>query len=422
MPSFRRELSILSALLVLIIIGLSTEASAMPNFSRKYNLGCASCHMTIPRLNEFGFKFRAAGFRIPDMIGKSDSTFNLGDYIAVDIVGQAAYAGVTPPGAATTSTTSLSLGEVGLHPLTGSLTSNLSSDVQLTITPGPGLDIENAYGRYNTGKEDAHFSARVGIMHPFEGYGASDEPMGLSRPLFQVNAPSDVSGSTLFTPWGFNQFGAEVGYTINRTALRASVLSGIYTAADGSAHPAQGGQFVKPTGAPSSSTIDLQLFATQILTEEGGGVSGYFYLGQADLATGIAAKDSSMFQNKYLRYAIYGSYPILKGTLLAGFEQGMDNTWNTAMWRKGSDFKSQGWFAEADYTPLDLFGFGVRYDQFRPSTTLADNDLSAIAGFVNYAFGNGLQVVGEYQHLTTKMGAGQQQANNNFGISLIWIQ
>lgn len=412
----------------MLLIGASSAmvrtAAAMPNFARKYGLACSACHTTIPRLNEFGFNFRAAGFRLPELIGKSDSLFDLSHYIAVDIAPQATYTTSTPPGAPSTSSFAMGLGEVGLHPLTGSLTKDLSSDVQLTLAPGSNIEIENAYVRYNSGSDEGFFSTRIGIMHPFEGYGASDEPMGLTRPLFQQNAATQAgqASSTLFTPWGFNQFGVEAGYTVNRTAVRASVLSGIYyNSSDGSANPSSGGGLVKPAGEPSSNSVDLQVFATQILTDEGGGISGYFYLGQADLPTGIAAADSSMFQNKFMRYAIYASYPILSARLLAGFEQGKDNTWNTGSWSNGDNFKSQGWFAEADYLPFDLFGFGVRYDQFDPSTSTPDNQLSAVAAFVNYAFGNGLQIIGEYQTLTTMMGAGQEQHDNTIGLSLIWI-
>ncbi|MEO6938791.1 MAG: hypothetical protein ABI444_01410 [Candidatus Kapaibacterium sp.] len=410
-----------AASIVIVLVCSASTLEAMPNFARKYGLACSSCHTTIPRLNEFGFKFRAAGFRPPDDIGKADSLFNIGDYIAVNVIGQASHSVSTPPGAASTTTTSMGLGEVGFHPITGALTKDLSSDVQITFAPGSGVEIENAYGRYNSGSENSHFSVRIGVMHPFEGYGASDEPMGLSRPLFQESS-ADHAGPTLFTPWGFNQFGAEVGYTYNRSSIRASVLSGIYySAADNAANPASGGAFVKPPGGPSSNSVDLQLFATQILTEEGGGISGYLYLGQTDLPTGITAPDSALYQNSFARYAIYASYPIQRATILAGFQQGTDNTWNNTSWSKGDNFKSQGWFAEADYIPIDLFGFGARYDQFQPSTTKTDNKLSAIAGFLSYAFGNGLQVVAEYQSLTTQVGPGQEQHDGNIGLNLIWI-
>ena len=54
--------------------------SAMPMFARKYNVDCLTCHTAIPALNETGYKFRAAGYRMPEEIGKAqERKFELGD-------------------------------------------------------------------------------------------------------------------------------------------------------------------------------------------------------------------------------------------------------------------------------------------------------------------------------------------------------
>jgi hypothetical protein len=45
-------------------LGNAPNAEAMPMFSRKLGVQCNFCHTTIPRLNEVGYKFRAAGFRL----------------------------------------------------------------------------------------------------------------------------------------------------------------------------------------------------------------------------------------------------------------------------------------------------------------------------------------------------------------------
>src|SRR6266571_648409 len=75
------------------VVGLMlacSNASAMPNFSRKLGVACSTCHTTIPRLNQTGYKFRAAGFRLPEEIGIADERkFDLGDYFAAR--GQARY-------------------------------------------------------------------------------------------------------------------------------------------------------------------------------------------------------------------------------------------------------------------------------------------------------------------------------------------
>lgn len=64
-------------------------AEATPNFMRKLKNptdGCHACHTIMPRLNEFGYRFRAAGYRVPDSIGKGEEKpFEFGDYISAGI-------------------------------------------------------------------------------------------------------------------------------------------------------------------------------------------------------------------------------------------------------------------------------------------------------------------------------------------------
>ncbi len=43
------------------------EAGAIPVFSRKYGVNCTMCHSSYPRLNDFGARFRANGYRMPGL-------------------------------------------------------------------------------------------------------------------------------------------------------------------------------------------------------------------------------------------------------------------------------------------------------------------------------------------------------------------
>jgi hypothetical protein len=76
------------SLLVVLFLGIGgafTSAHAMPNFARKLGVPCSTCHTTIPALNRTGYKFRAAGFRLPDDIGKEEGKFDLGNLFAARI-------------------------------------------------------------------------------------------------------------------------------------------------------------------------------------------------------------------------------------------------------------------------------------------------------------------------------------------------
>src|SRR5471032_2936887 len=50
---------------------LSTPASAIPAFARKYGLRCTSCHESWPVLNDFGRNFRDNGYQL--RLGRDDT-------------------------------------------------------------------------------------------------------------------------------------------------------------------------------------------------------------------------------------------------------------------------------------------------------------------------------------------------------------
>lgn len=58
----------------------------MPMFTGKLGVSCATCHTSPPRLNETGYRFRAAGFRWPESIGeKSEEPFDPLNYNSVRV-------------------------------------------------------------------------------------------------------------------------------------------------------------------------------------------------------------------------------------------------------------------------------------------------------------------------------------------------
>jgi len=58
-----RLLALLAATVTLASL-LPGEASAVPVFARKYGFNCTMCHSAFPRLNDFGARFRANGYRL----------------------------------------------------------------------------------------------------------------------------------------------------------------------------------------------------------------------------------------------------------------------------------------------------------------------------------------------------------------------
>src|SRR5438128_10160340 len=197
-------------------IGGTANVNAMPNFSRKLGVPCSTCHTTIPRLNEVGYKFRAAGFRMPESIGKEEEKkFELGDFFAGRV--QARYdTQVTnqPNGAAVanvvggvpgsrTRTNAFSYLETTVYPLTGSWGKYFGSLSELSFSPEDFFEVENAYVRVAKGNENRFFTARAGVFHPWEGFGASDRPFSNGRTLFQTS-PISAGGRAVpyvYQPW-----------------------------------------------------------------------------------------------------------------------------------------------------------------------------------------------------------------------------
>lgn len=63
--------------ILLLVVGLtflsiSTEISANPNFSRKYKVGCQTCHTVPPQLTRTGIEFRRLGYRFPNELEQAN--------------------------------------------------------------------------------------------------------------------------------------------------------------------------------------------------------------------------------------------------------------------------------------------------------------------------------------------------------------
>lgn len=403
------------AALAALLIGES-YATALPMFARKLGVSCAFCHTTPPRLNETGYRFRAAGFRLPTMIGKDDKQpFRLFDYNSVRVQGRySASRSQTAP--ATKTVNELKFQALELYPFTGAWGKYLSSNIKLTFSPGRDPDIENAYLRVNAGKRESFFVARAGIFHPFDGYGASDSPATISRPLIQTT-PANFDQTTFFRPWGFDQLGAEIGFDYHRTSVRASFLNGIVLhQEDGrlAAFAAQGGPLTRSSPLPAHDFSDFQVFINHTLHREGGGISLHYYRG--NLALPITVGNSS-FRNTFDRTAIYGSYPAAKRLhLLVGLQRGRDLT------AAGGRFASEGIFAEAVVPITTLTAAGTRYDWFDPARQRPNNEIRAITAYLNAWFFRQFRIVAEYQYKYAKLGLYAAQKDDALQVRFIFIK
>ncbi len=407
--------TVLASLVLLGVCGGgASTAEATPNFLRKLGNpadGCHACHTIMPRLNEFGYRFRAAGYRVPDRIGQADSRpFELGEYISIGMIARYDLS-KTETSPVSSRKNQLAFSDIELFPFTGSLGANFSSKVELDFAPKGEVNFNTASLRYTRGDGDRFFGVRLGVLGA-EGYGAADRAIGLSSAFF-AGTPANYNQNQFFT-MGLKSAAVELGLDIGRTALRAAMLNGaVLLKEDGAlrVYGSQGGALAKPVGQVTSSSPDFQLSATRILTPNGGGVSVVYYHGH--LGMPYLGTTDRFWKNDFERVAAYGSFPIgSRLILLGGYEVGRDHL------ETGDTFTSGGYFLSAEIPIAQDAAVGARYDLFDPARNKGGNEIKGITAFATLFLQNGLRVTAEFQHKDTFRGANPHRFDDAFQLRM----
>src|SRR5215813_3625269 len=278
---------------------------AMPLFARRLGVPCSTCHTSPPRLNETGYKFRAAGYRMPGEIGKGgeNKPFNFFDYNGVRLQGRfdSTHTSIGPDA---TQKNKFSLYAAELYAFTGAWGKYLSSNVKATIFPEKPSATEEHLRvegnvRVTVGGEKRFFEVRAGAPYPMEGFGASDAAITNTRPYLQDNA-ANFNQTTVFAPSKVHQAGATFGYYQGRTAIQALLRGG-------------NDLFTTSSSAFKYRGVDLQLLVNRILNSNGGAVALYYYHGNTALPIlnpGGTFQPGRSFQNSFERVAFYAGYPV----------------------------------------------------------------------------------------------------------------
>jgi len=424
-----RTLTTLSLLFVgAAVCGGRRQVFAMPFFARRLGVPCSTCHTSPPRLNETGYQFRAAGYRMPAEIGKDGEKkpFNFFDYNGIRL--QARYDATrarTGPDAPHSNNFNLFAAE--LYAFTGAWGKYLSSNIKATIYPEKSYDTEDHLRvegniKATVGNENRFFEVRAGVPHPMEGFGASDVTITDTRPYLQENA-ANFNQTTFFTPWNFHQSGVTFGYYQGRTAVRALLLSGVRLHNDKDALEPFGRREPFTDSLPLSkhSGVDFQLLVNRILNFNGGGVTLYYYHGNMNIPIinpdGTFQPDNA-FRNDFDRVAFYTSYPVAKRlTLLGGVQRGRDDI------ATGGRFTSLGAYTEAAVPIInDITHAGVRVDYFDPARNKRKNEVYGVTTYVNLWVREQFRFVVEYQRKERRQEPLPNKKDNAFQVRLIFIK
>lgn len=364
------------AVCFVVMLLLSRDADAMPMFARKYHLSCATCHdaPNIPRLNATGYKFRRAGFRMPETIGQDEvEDFSFGNSTSGRVIVDAAGSTTNQtPEDGGEKTRGAFNGEVSLWPLTGSFQKYFASQVELAFSPD-GFEMENAYVRGVYGKKNLWLDLRAGVVHPVEGFGASDKPLLVSAPLFETLGAGKLQ-DTLMRLVEPSRLGAGIGVQWKNTSLTVQAVNGLVTVANNGEVDVEG---VLPSNGFST---DLIVFANQIIGDRSG-LSLYYSHGYThppiDPTAFAAGTSTATWTNPYDRVAAFASVGAGRFTALTGGGIGVDDS-RDPVTRAQTRFASGGAFVELDVSLVADVSTVVRVDWFSPALDLPNNSIGAI--------------------------------------------
>lgn len=404
---------------------MAGTAQALPSFARREGVSCSTCHANIPRLTRIGYEYRNSGYRFPDDLGKDASPVDFGNFNSaagkVDFIWSRT-SGTDEGGTPTSSrpATTLQFAELSIWPATGAFGRWFSSSVEVALSPGS-VEIEKGYLRFTYGTGKSHLNVRVGVIHPFEGYGAADESLGLSDPIFRETAPFDRASGTrsFFAPMNFSQAAAEVGYTYGGFNATAAILNGIVVAPDGSGADAFiGGDKVRDRADPNYNGKDIQLFVNQFFGDTA--ISAHYYNGRTTQpfdATG----GPTTFTNRFERAAVYATIPVFARLwALGGAQWGWDRRVDATGTVLPDRYMSSGWFAEA-YVPWnDYVGASVRYDWFDPSRGSGRDLNRGVTVAANLADLKGGQAIVEYRLRDDQTGPGTSLKTSEVQVRLLY--
>lgn len=404
---FKKIMLVASLVIFVGCFMVPTPSEAIPAFARKYNVDCSMCHTIVPKLNRTGYEFRLAGYRMPDQIGQDASAnFRLGDFFSARI--QTGYKYTNHNAEATNgdhNESNLFFKEFTMYPLAGSWGKNFGSLTEISMAPGESPELENGFVRYASGNKDAWWQARLGIMHAWEGFGASDRTVSLSRPLFQT---SNATGSN-FKLWSKDEMAAEVGYNMANTGT--SVAFRVSNGITDTGEPAQGGDFTKDTSKTAHNDKSYSLVVNQFINDDSA-VSLYYYRGAVPYA--------SDNKDNFSRFAAYANFWAMPDqlNLLAGYGWGKEDLADNSV---ANLDKSKGYFVEADYHVSSTLALAARFDKWDPSNKNSDDKKTAVTLSGNVYTMEGLQLITDYRHVKSDVSGGGSDKDDSLEARMIYI-
>lgn len=369
-------------------------AQAMPMFARKYQVQCDTCHAAVPRLNFTGFKFKAAGYRMPWEIShdQDDAKLKLENYVAFVSVLNAPLQIQVDHSTGQSSTSLITNGnEIDVHPMTGSFGKYWGSGFELDGLTTGSVQLNQAFLTFTAGSADSFGTLQAGVVPNFLGYGILDRPAALSTPLVLSTSANNPALNTLFTWTGVPRGAGLTGsWWLGDGYFSASVRNRLVNGANG----------LDSLGNSNNHMGDIEISATEFYDHVGASsaVSLFYYKGLSQIPTTVGG--TAVYGNSFNHLGLaVNKYFSDQANLFAGGGWNVDQEYDPATGNPDLSLHSFGTFGGFEWFWSPLVMAGARFDQFRTDINTPNTQTLGGAAYVYWHVINWVILAGEYQYI-----------------------
>ena len=375
MISRSRRITLLCATVLSLVVFIPRQASAIPQYARRYKVTCYACHTIPPVLNEQGYMFKRLGHHLPPALQVPDRVQRIRDLVKKEpewtLTNNASFAvsdfnysaqRTKQDGQASSSTSAIQVNAwnayfAGWIPDTNFF---YYSELDILADGETSPDLASAHIGYAGGNAKSSWYGIVGREHLqiAEGTRAAqvysllpDSPL-----VFENMGPTNFVLDQSPT-------GAEVGYTWASSKYK-DILGVNVKVTNGD--NADGSEIL---GSSNKNGKDVWADADWWYAPESG-ISFVGYEGHKTQIQNPGAENEFSFYPQIRREGVFGNYMIGrdKVDLLGGYLHGSDD-WQDPTTASTGKYVTNGGFGEIDYYIWRGLALAGRYDRVRQDVT-----------------------------------------------------
>ncbi len=383
-------------LLAVVVTSMPVPSQAIPVFARKYGFSCTMCHSNIPRLNDFGTRYRQNGYQLPGREQDEKTVLESPTPLALRTSGGYAYESFSNvPDAEKTSHFMLN----GLDLLSaGVLGPNLGYFLVYTPEIASSRNVEGQAGNLemasvvfsNVGS--AWLNVRAGRFEPaYVAFSVKRQLSLAPYDIYDYGAPGGVVISE--TQTGIELTGNGPGFGKGyRFGYAAGWLNGSETNYSNDPPSDAYGRLTYVFGAGEGQTAGQRI-----------GVMGYYGRARPDSVSWGGSLES------FYRMGVDASLNAGVFNLGLQYVLGKDNK---ALWGMAKDVDFSGGFAELSAMPRTDVVVFARYDMVNTPSEI-DQDTNRFTGGARYYFVDNLALHLEFSRATQNAKVGDDPTQNS---------